>query len=58
MLGMETTMLRIFAAVLVLAVATAPAMARKRDQPNYGFCEDGKKVKDIANCGKSKNKKK
>jgi hypothetical protein len=55
---MEIIMLKIFAAVLVLAVAAAPAIARKSDKANFAYCEDGKKVKNVANCGKSKNKKK
>ena len=50
----------IFAAGLILAIATASAIAGRgapHDWPTYGYCKNGKRVKDVANCGKNRRKK-
>ena len=48
--------------VVVMALATGllvtqSAVARKKDNPNFGYCDDGKKVADTTKCAKGKSKK-
>ena len=38
-----------FVAIAFLVVAS-PANARLRDNPNYGYCKSGHKVRDIKFC--------
>jgi hypothetical protein len=40
---------------IALMVVPTVASARARDNPNYGFCKDGKQVRDIANCPENKS---
>jgi hypothetical protein len=41
----------IFAFVAIaFLVAASPANARLRDNPNYGYCKSGHKVRDIKFC--------
>ena len=38
-------------------LVTQSAFARKKDNPNFGYCDDGKKVADTTKCAKGKSKK-
>ena len=52
---------RILAGVMVLAISlmvTQDAFARKRDNSNFGYCPDGKKVADTTKCQKAGKSKK
>jgi hypothetical protein len=45
-------------ALLVIPVLTAStADARRKDHPDYGFCQSGAKVKDIKKCKENGGKK-
>ena len=51
--NMQTVVLVIMTLTIGLLV-TEPGFARKKDNPNFGYCEDGKKVADTTKCPKSK----
>jgi hypothetical protein len=53
-------MQKIVVVIMALAIGllvTQSAFARKKDNPNFGYCDDGKKVADTTKCAKGKSKK-
>jgi hypothetical protein len=50
---MQTVLIVIMTLTIGLLV-TETGFARKKDNPNFGYCEDGKKVSDTTKCPKSK----
>ena len=50
---MKTGILASLIAFVLLAGATGSADALKKDQPNYGYCPNGKPVADIKNCNRN-----
>jgi hypothetical protein len=53
---MELSMLRLFAVLFIIALATAPALAKTKDRPNSGYCKNGKLVANVANCPENRKK--
>ena len=50
-------MQKVVVVIMALAIGllvTQSAFARKKGNPNFGYCEDGKKVADTTKCPKSK----
>ena len=44
-------------ATVVLAAFTVQAAdAGKKDSPNFGYCKNGKKVKDVTRCGENRGR--
>ena len=55
------TMEKILVGAIVLAISlmvTQDAFARKKDNPNFGYCPNGKKVADITKCPQASKSKK
>ena len=42
--------LSVVVALTLIAITSSSAVARDRDNPNYGFCKSGKKVTDTKQC--------
>jgi hypothetical protein len=52
---------KILVGAIVLAISlmvTQDAFARKKDNPNFGYCPNGKKVADITKCPQASKSKK
>jgi hypothetical protein len=49
-------MLRLFAAMFLVTIATAPAAAYVKDYPHSGYCKNGKQVMNVAHCPENRNK--